>query len=87
MSLLPTRFKIFKHVVFNVIFELMIEKSFLSSTQSDFQPNDYCNNQLNAITHSIFSAFNANSSLEVPGVFLDLSKAFDKFDLKVSYLN
>ena len=31
-----------------------------------------------AITHSIFSAFGANLSLEVRGVFLDLSKAFDR---------
>ena len=30
------------------------------------------------ITHNIFSAFGANLSLEVRGVFLDLSKAFDR---------
>ena len=31
-----------------------------------------------AITHNIFSVFDVNSSLEVRGVFLDLSKAFDR---------
>ena len=31
-----------------------------------------------AITHNIFSAFDGNPSLEVRGVFLDLSKAFDR---------
>ena len=31
-----------------------------------------------AVTHNIFSAFDANSSLEICGVFLDLSKAFDR---------
>ena len=31
-----------------------------------------------AITHNIFTAFGANLSLEVRGVFLDLSKAFDR---------
>ena len=30
------------------------------------------------ITHDIYKAFDANPSLEVRGVFLDLSKAFDK---------
>ena len=30
------------------------------------------------MTHNIYSAFDANPSLEVRGVFLDLSKAFDK---------
>ena len=31
-----------------------------------------------SITHSIFSAFDANPSLEVNGVFLDLSKAYGR---------
>ena len=34
--------------------------------------------QLIAISHDIFSAFDANPLLEVRGVFLDLSKAFDR---------
>ena len=34
--------------------------------------------QLIAITHKIFSALDANPSLEVCGIFLDLSKAFDR---------
>ena len=32
------------------------------------KPNDSCFNQLISITHSIFSAFDAHSSLEVRGV-------------------
>ena len=31
-----------------------------------------------AITHNIFSAFDANPSLEVRGVFVDLSNVFDR---------
>ena len=46
--------------------------------RSDFRPNDSCINQLISITHNIYRAFDANPSLEVRGVFLDLSKAFDK---------
>ena len=52
----------------------MIENNLLSSTQSGFKPNDSCVHQLISITHSIFS----NPSLEVRGVFLNLSKAFER---------
>ena len=68
---------IFKKLVFDAIFEFMIENNLLSSTQSGVKPNDSCVDQLFSITHSIFSVFDANPSLEVRGVFLDLSKAFD----------
>ena len=37
-----------------------------------------CVHQLISITHDIYKAFDADPSLEVRGVFLDLSKAFDK---------
>ena len=40
--------------------------------------NDSCIHQLIAITYNVFSAFDTNPSLEVRGVFLDLSKAFDR---------
>ena len=42
-----------------------------------FRPRDSCIHQLIAITHNIFTAFDANSSLEVRGIFLDLYKVFD----------
>ena len=57
------------------IFEKLI---ILSSIQSDFKTNDSCVNQLISITHSIYSAFDANLSLEIRGVLLDLPKAFDR---------
>ena len=34
--------------------------------------------QLISITHDIYKAFDANAPLELRGVFLDLSKAFDR---------
>ena len=46
--------------------------------QSGFRPSDSYINQLLAITHKIFEAFDCNPSLEVRAVFLDISKAFDK---------
>ena len=56
----------------------MIQNNLLNSCQSGFRPNDSCINQLISITHNIYRAFYASSSLEAQGVFLDLSKAFDK---------
>ena len=56
----------------------MIHNKLLNSYQLGFRPNDSCINQLISITHNIYCAFDANPSLEVRGVLLDLSKAFDK---------
>ena len=56
----------------------MIERNLLSSTQSGFKPKDSWVNQLIAIIRIIFSAFDVYPSLEVLGVLLDLSKAFDR---------
>ena len=53
-------------------------ENLLSINKSGFRANDICINQLIPITHEIYRAFNCNPSLEVKGIFLDLSKAFDK---------
>ena len=50
----------------------------MSDKQSGFRPGDSCINQLIAITHEIYQAFDGNPCLETRGVFLDMSKAFDK---------
>ena len=42
------------------------------------QANDFCVNQLLPIVHNIYSAFDAYLTLQSRGVFLDMSKAFDK---------
>ena len=41
-----------------------------------FRPVDYCFNQLIVISHEIYKLF--DDGLEVRGIFLDISKAFDK---------
>ena len=65
----------------------MIQNNLLNSCKSGFRPNDSCINQLISITHNIYRAFDANPSLKVGGVFLDLSKAFStKFGMKVFYI-
>ena len=61
----------------------MIQNNLLNSCQSGFRPNDSCINQLISITHNIYRAFDANPSLEVRGVFLDLSK--DKTQKPISF--
>ena len=43
-----------------------------------FRKNDSCISQLLSITHEIFKGFDANPPLDTCGVFLDISKAFDK---------
>ena len=55
-----------------------MEEKLLNQNQSGFRPSDSCINQLPAITHDTFEAFDVNLSLEVRSVFLDKSKAFDK---------
>ena len=45
--------------------------------QSSFMPGDSCIHQLISIIHEIYASFDCNFSLEVRGLFLDISKAFD----------
>ena len=49
----------------------------LNGNQSGFLPGDSCMHQLLSISHEFYKAFDANPSLKVRRVFLELSKAFD----------
>ena len=60
------------------MFQYFQENNFLSDKQSGFRCGDSCVSQLLSITHEIYKAFDGNPSLEIRGVFLDVSKAFDK---------
>ena len=57
----------------------------LSFHQSEFGPDDSCVHQLILIVLDICNAFDSNPSLEVRGVFLDISKAFDRVWYKSLY--
>ena len=48
----------------------------ISQNQSGFRPTESCVDKLLAVTHEIYKSF--DERLEVRGVFLDISKAFDK---------
>ena len=41
-------------------------------------PNDSCVAQLLSILHEIYNSFDYNPSVDIRGVFLDISQAFDK---------
>ena len=76
VSLLPICGKVFEHLIYNSLFEYFIENDLISPNQSGFKPGDSCTNQLISITHEIYQSF--DDGFEVRGVFLDISKAFDK---------
>ena len=76
LSLLPIYGKIFQRLIFNELFNFLVEKNLTLSNQSRFKPVDSCINQLLSTTHEIYNSF--DEGLEVRSVFLDFSKAFDK---------
>ena len=76
VSLLPICGKIFERLIYNSLFEFFIANELISFNQSGFKPGDSCINQLLSITHEIYKSF--DDGYEVRGVFLDVSKAFDK---------
>ena len=53
-----------------------IENNLISSNQSGFKQGDTCINQVLSLTHEIYQSL--DQGYEVRGVFLDISKAFDK---------
>ena len=58
--------------------DFLEENNLLSSNQSGFRSNDSCESQLLSIVivHGIYSSFDCYPSLEVRGIFLEISKAF-----------
>ena len=58
-------------------FEYFIENDLVSPNQSGFKPVGSCTNQLISITHEIYQSF--DDEFEVRGIFLNISKALDKF--------
>ena len=65
-------------MIFDSIYELIDKHNPVSNNQSGLRSNDSCIHQLIVITCNVFSAFDANPSLEFFGVFFDLSKEFDR---------
>ena len=78
VSLLPICSKIFEKLIFDCMYDFLDQNFLLKASKSGFNPGDSCIHQLIAITHTIFTAFDANLSLDLRGIFLNLSKAFDR---------
>ena len=76
LSLLPICSKIFERLLYNKMFGFFLDKDLISGNQSGFKPGDSCINQLLSITHNIYKSF--DDGCQVRGVFLDISKVFDK---------
>ena len=76
ISLLPICGKIFKRILYNSLFNFLNQNDLISPAQSGFKPSDSCINQLLSITHEICHSM--DEGYEIRGVFLDISKAFDK---------
>ena len=72
ISLLPIFGKIFEKIIFNKIYNFLLDEKLLNPNQSGFRPSDSC------VNHSLIITHDCNPSLEVRSVFLDLSKALDK---------
>ena len=53
-----------------------IENDLILPYSPGFKPGDSCINQLLSITHDIYKSFDCG--YEIRGVFLDISKAFNK---------
>lgn len=60
------------------LFEHLNDSGLLNTDQSGFRYGDSFVYQLLTITDDIYKAFDRNSSLEVKGVFLDLSTVFER---------
>ena len=77
VSLLPILGKNFERVIFNSIFEYHEENNLLCPNQSGFRPSDSCEYQLLSILHGMKDCMKRCME-DVRGIFLDLSKAFDR---------
>ena len=78
ISLLPIFSKVFERLIYNSLYNYFIQNKLFTECQSGFMPGDSCVAQLLSITHEIYNSFDYNPSVDIRGVFLDISKAFDK---------
>ena len=55
-----------------------MQNKLFTECQSGFIPGDSCVTQLLSITHEIYKSFDCNPSVDMKGIFLDISKGFHK---------
>ena len=59
------------------MFEYFIENELFTVCQSGFLPDDSCTSQLLSIIHEIQKSFDESPPIDVRGICLDISTAFD----------
>ena len=70
--------KMFRKIIFNRLYNFLLDEKLLNHNQSGLRPTDSFLNQLLALTNEILAVFDCNSFLEVRSVFLDIPNTFDK---------
>ena len=78
ISLLPVFGKMLERVIYNSLFNYFQSNRLFTPSKCGFLPGDSCIAQLLSIIHEIQTAFDENPTVDVRGVFLDISQAFDK---------
>ena len=79
VSLLPIFSNVFERFIYNSLYNYFIQNKIFTECQPGFMPGDSsCVDELLSITHEIYNSFDYNPSVDIRGVFLDISKAFDK---------
>ena len=78
VSLLPIFGKILEKCIYDNLYSFFEDNKLFTNCQSGFRKGDSCISQLLAIVHEISRNFDANPSIDTRGIFLDISKAFDR---------
>ena len=76
--LVPIFSKVFVRIIHNSLFNHFIGSKLFTRSHPSFLPGDSCVAQLLSIIYEIQANFDNNSPVDVRGVFLDISKVFDK---------
>ena len=71
--------------LYNEMFTIFTENNLISPNQWRFRTGNSLVHQLLATTHKICKSF--DKGFEIRGVFLDISKAFDMYSMKVYFSN
>ena len=78
ISLCPIFGNIIERVIYNSLFNYFQSSRLFTPSQSGFLPGDSCIAQLWSTIHEIQTAFDENPTVDLRGVFLGISKLFDK---------
>ena len=78
ISLLPIFSKICERLIFNSLYNYLMQKKLFTECQSGFVPGDSCIAQLLSIAYEIYKSFDCKLLADTRVIFLDILKAFDK---------